>query len=296
MPRVDTRQLRPTLVVVGASTVMLTGLASAGAQVQVLPGTTTVLDITTSAETCFTDATSSGGIEPVKDCFPDADANPDTQLRVLAVSGLSDNPDTFFGQTVQAIGTLSQVIEIPVASTDPSSDVLPVQIATEVTWSGGTVVAGLDSTFAQVVATFQVRDVTDADDGPVVVSDTFLFERTDADFDIPLPDQGAVNAIADFLNLIDIVDISNSSGTDVTVLLARGRQYQIEIEAKCDVQVPILGFGACLFSSDLLDVLNLDLPTGNGFPALDNDGFSATNISVTVGSDPVQDLFLFGGL
>lgn len=291
---VDMRQRRVTPRVVGAAAFMLLGVASAQAQVEVLPGTTTVLDITASTETCVEDSSNgSGGIAPVTDCFADAGAGPDTQVRVVAASGFSDDPDSFFGQTVLAVGTLSQTIEIPVPDGGPFSDVLPVQIATEVAWSGGTVVFGIDSTFAQVVATFQVRDITDATDGPVVASDTFLFERTDADFDIPTgldPE-----AIAEFLNLIDIVDISNSTGTDVTVLLERGRIYQIEVEAKCDVQVPIVGFAACLFSSDLLTIVlpDLELPT-NGFPALDNDGFSASNISVTVGSDPVQDLFLFG--
>lgn len=291
MNHVDSRQMRTRRRGFVAAAVTFLGVAGAQAQTVVLPGTTTQIDISTTLERCVEDAPSTSGIPATTTCLADADALDGPPLRVLAASGLSSDPDSFFGQTVVSVATLFATIQIPVPAGGAYSPVLPVQIATEVTWSGGTVVAGIDSTFAQVVATFQVRDITDAaanPPGPVVASDTFLFERTDADFEIIIPDELSVSAIADFLNLINIVDISNSSGTDFTALLVRGRTYALELEAKCDVQVPIFGFGACLFSSDVLT--DLGLPDNDLFPALENDGFSATNISVTVGSDPVENL------
>jgi hypothetical protein len=49
-----------------------------------------------------------------------------------------------------------------------------------------------------------------------------------------------------------------------------------------------VGFAACLFSSDVSTLLNL--PSSDVLSALENDGFSATAISVTVASDPVENL------
>ncbi|MEE4376567.1 MAG: hypothetical protein V2J55_03530 [Candidatus Competibacteraceae bacterium] len=273
----------------GVAMTALLGATSVRAETLVVPGTTTEIDITASAGSCVTEEPVTGAIPATADCVANANASDGAPLRVLAASGLSSDPETFFGQNVLSVATLSSNIQIPVPSGGAYSSVLPVQIATEVAWSGGAIVAGIDSTFAQVAATFQIRDVTDAtvsDPGPVVASDDLLFERIDADFDIIIPEDAS--AVADYLNLIEIVDITNSSGTDITAYLVRGRTYAIEIEAKCDVQVPVLGFGACLFSSDVLTLLNL--PENALFPALNDDGFSATNISVTVASDPVQDL------
>lgn len=158
------------------------------------------------------------------------------------------------------------------------------------TWSGGTIVAGIESTFVQVVATLQVRDITDAtteSPGPVVASDTFLFERTDADFDITLPDAGIV------FPSFAVADISSSSGADVTALLRRGRTYRIELEAKCNVQVPVVGVGVCLFAKNPSEVLGFGT-VGNpaiGYDGWDNDGFTVSDITVAVGSDSLQDLF-----
>lgn len=272
---------------VGIVASLVLGGSVGQAQTLVSPGTTTIIPIANSANDCVQEASIVAGVQPVTTCS--ADATAPVPLQVLAASGISSDPDTFFGQTVVSIAKLIQNIQIPVPAQGAYSPALPVQIATEAAWSGGMVVAGLDSTFAQVVATFQIRDITDAtadNPGPVVASDTFLFERTDADFEISIPD----NALdfVDFLNLIDIVDVSNSSGTDITAFLVRGRTYAIELEAKCDVQAPIFGFGACLYSGNVLTALGL--PAGDLLTLVENDGFSATDITVTVASDPIQNL------
>ena len=283
MYRVRSNRALTTCRVFAAIAATLVGAATGQAQTVVLPGTTTVIDITTSAEDCFEDASVlTGVVQPVTECVSDAPAS--LPLQVLAASGISSDPNDFFGQTVLSVGKLIQEIQIPVPAGGAFSSSLPVQIATEVTWSGGMVVAGIDSTFAQVAGTFQVRDLTT---GLVVASNTFLFERADADFEISVPE--SPSDFLAFLNLIEVVDVSNSSGADITVFLVRGRTYAIELEAKCDVQVPILGFGVCLYSSNALSVLGL--PESDLFTAIDNDGFSATDITVTVGSDNVQDLF-----
>jgi hypothetical protein len=273
---------------IGAIALLCLGTAFAHAQSPdiVLPGTTTQLYIGESSENCsteFYDVYPFGGQEF---CFADADALDGPQLRVIAGS----RPDNCC-ESYASVATLSRSIQIPVPTSGPYSPMLPVQVATEVAWSGGTIVAGLASAFAQVVATFQIRDITDAtteSPGPVVASDTFLFERTDTDFQIPV--SSGVYAIADFVNLIEVVDISNSSGADVTAVLERGRTYRIELEAKCEVEVALAGFGICVFSKDMLTLLGLVSPAANGFPATDNDGFAVSDITVTVGSDPVQGL------
>jgi hypothetical protein len=276
---------------IGASALLCLGMASAFAQsadiVDVGPGTTTQLDIKESSEDCSTDASVPGGDAPTAVCSADADAPDGPQLRITALS----LPNTS-GQRALSVATLSRSIQIPMPTSGPYSPVLPVQIATEVAWSGGAIVAGIETTFEQVVGTFQLRDITDAateSPGPVVASDTFLFERTDADFEIPVPTD--YSGIAGFVNLVEFVDISNSSGADVTALLERGRTYRIELEAKCEVEVPYLGYGVCLFSKDAQALLpGLVTPAANGFPAWDNDGFAVSDITVTVGSDPVQGL------
>jgi hypothetical protein len=294
MHRIKWNHVMKAYTGVGAGALLFLGMASAYAQSPdiVLPGTTTQFDVLTSSEDCTTDAIDTGGIAPQAYCTADADALDGPQLRVIATSGLSTDPDSFFGQSVSSVANLSHSIQIPVPASGPYSQVLPVQIATEVAWSGGAIAAGIDTTLVQVVATFQVRDITDAtpeSPGLVVASDTFLFERTDADFEIPL--NADASALIDLVNTIDIVNISNSSGADVTALLERGRTYRIELEAKCDVQVPIVGFGVCFFSKDLLENISINIPFPN-FPALfENDGFSVSDITVAVGSDPLQDLF-----
>jgi len=268
---------------------MVLGTAIAYAQTDVFPGTSTVIDITTSAVDCMEDESDLGGgsVLPKTECYVEATA--DRSIQVLAASGISSDPNNFFGQTVVAAGRLIQTIQIPVPAEGAYSPSLPVQIATEATWSGGMVVAGIDSTFAQVSGTLQIRDVTNATvdaPGPVVASNTFLFERVDADFEIEIPSDAS--DFVSFLNLIEVVDISASSGVDITAILVRGHTYAVELEAKCDVQVPVVGFGVCLYSSNAL--VELGIPSSDLFAAVENDGFQFSDITVTVGSDNVENL------
>ena len=172
------------------------------------------------------------------------------------------------GQEAVAVATLINEISIPEAPASGGSDVLPVQIATEVNWSGVLLAAGVNSTFAQVVATLQARDM---ETNEVVASNTFLFERVDADLT---------------LNVIDALegmDLTNSSGADITALMKRGRTYRIEVEAKCHVSVPLMGAALCTF---------IDSPVG--LPGADDllggDGFDVKSITVTVAGDPVETL------
>ena len=263
----------------------------AGAQVIVAPGTTTVIDIGTSGTSCAeADSIGAGVLQPVTDCIADPNQADGLHMRVLAVSGLSQDPNTFFGQTVSSVARLLQPIQVPLSSEAGASPTVPVQIATQIAWSGGMIVAGIDSTFGQIIGTLQVRDVTDADQnnpGPLVASNTFLFERVDADLEIDIPD-GPISTFIQFFNLIEIEDLSSSTGADLTVFLKRGRNYVIEVEAKCDVQVPIFGFGACLFSNNVLNLLSL--PDSPLFAPIENDGFMVSDITVTVASDPLEGL------
>jgi len=288
---------------IGASALLCLGMASAHAQSVdiVLPGTTTQFDIASSSGNCSTKATTRCfnrysntteqciGANNYMTTICSADADPldnGPQLRVIAASSFSIYSNT----EVESIATLSRSIQVPVPTSGPYSTSLPVQVATEVAWSGGAIVAGFDLVNVQVIATFQIRDVTDAtaeSPGPVVASDTFLWERTDADLQVPF----GAGAVFTLVNLLpEFVDISNSSGTDVTALLERGRTYRIELEAKCVVDVPWAGWGVCLFSKDAPELLSLVTPVTTGFPAWDNDGFAVSDFTVTVGSDPVQGL------
>ena len=140
---------------------------------------------------------------------------------------------------------------------------------------------------AQVTATLQLRDVTDGATGPVIASDTFFTERFDSVFDLELPT--SFLGLADVLNQVDAIDVSNSSGSDVTALVQRGRTYRIELEVKCDVGAPVFGFAVCLFSGDDAST-ELDLAPDN--PLADvfaNDGFRVAPFEVTVDSDPVAE-------
>ncbi len=168
----------------------------------------------------------------------------------------------------KASATARLINEILITTADPGAEVLEVQIATEVSWSGVLVVGGVNSTFAQVVATLQVRDSTT---GLVVASDTFNFERQDAELTL------------DVLDAIDGVEITHSTGTEISALLVRGRTYSIEVEAKCDMAVPLLGGAVCSFFDGIVDV--------TGTAALfEGDGFDVGDITVTVASDPIAAL------
>lgn len=221
-----------------------------------------------------------------------ADPTLDSPLQVLAITGLllgfsTGDPDK--DQRVSSTATLINQIRIPEPVDGLFSEVLRVQVATEIRWGGGIVVTGVDSTYGQVSATLQVRDVTDAtvdDPGPVIASDTFLFERIDAFIDID--PSGGITKVLEILELLDLKDIANSTGSDVTAWLKRGRTYAIELQAKCQVGGVVLGFGLCTFTPDFLTELGIDAPPGVG-PLFEDDGFAVGDIHVTVASDPVQD-------
>ena len=213
-------------------------------------------------------------------------------LQVLAASAVSTQFQLFNGvftsiQNLDATARLFRDIQIPLPQEEPFLSTLRLQVATEAAWSGGFLVGGAPSTFAQVTATLQLRDVTDGATGPVIASDTFFTERFDSVFDLELPT--SFLGLADLLNQVDAIDVSNSSGSDVTALVQRGRTYRIELEVKCDVGAPVFGFAVCLFSGDDAST-ELDLAPDN--PLADvfaNDGFRVAPFEVTVDSDPVAE-------
>ncbi len=221
------------------------------------------------------------------------------QLQVRAISGATilDNAITPV-KNATSIARRIDVISITETPATGGSQTLPVQISTEVSWSGLMFAVGVNSTFAQVAATLQVRD---SETGEVIASDTFLFERVDADFDPALLE-------LDVLSSVDAKIIKYGSGSDITAYLKRGRNYIVEVEAKCEVSVPLLAGGAaCSFYSETPQVIS-DLVAL--FPQQQRDnpeseltaeqlgidkifqgqGFSVPNITVAVPSDPIEAL------
>lgn len=256
-------------VIFGFCSICLAFAPTAQAETSVPPGTSVVLSALDDL-TCDTSASGpdSGDSIPVSaNCLTnDEDSNVDPRhLDMSAWSGLSTE-EIPSGQRATAVATLINEISIPVASGYGGSEVLPVQIATEVSWSGILLAGGINSTFAQVVATLQVRNVSS---GNVVASNTFLFERVDADLTL------------DVIDAVEGIDITNSSGVDITALLIRGQTYTIEIEAKCDISVPLLGAAACSFWDGGFSIPGTDA-------LFDGDGFDVDDITVTVATDPVE--------
>ena len=72
-----------------------------------------------------------------------------------------------------------------------------------------------------------------------------------------------------------------ASYPQITAFLVRGRVYSIELEAKCDMNVPLLGAAVCSFFDAQLDIPGADA-------LFDGDGFDVGNITVSVESDPVE--------
>ena len=245
-------------IIVGFLGVALLGAIPVQAQTLIMPGESIVLNTADQAPVC---SGQDSGAPVTRDCQTNG-----RHLDVVVVSGISAD-ELLDPQTGSAIATLSNEILIPDSTT--GSQVLPVQIATEVSWSGALIVGGFNNTFAQVIATLQVRDTTT---GLVVASDTFLFERADATLTL------------DVLSIGSGARIANSTGTDITAFLVRGRTYAIEVEAKCDMAVPLLGAAACTF----FDNVNAgDLVFSSLFIG---DGFDIGAITVSVESDPVEQL------
>lgn len=267
---------------------------SSAQPVQLTPGSTTTIEIAGTTVDCSEVADVSGSNVqqfwiPNTGCL--ADQFGDQQLKVFAVSAFSTGVLGNFSslQNLNSTAKLIREITIPKPVVEPFLSTLRVQVATEVTWSGGLVAAGVASTYGQIIATLQVRDVTAAPTGPVVASNTFFSERFDAQLD--LPTGISLGGVVEALNLVDTVDVSNTSGADVTAFLERGRTYAIELEAKCDVGAPAIGFAFCVFAgSAVTDIGGTGLPSGNPFAdVFADDGFQVAPFEVTVESDPVQD-------
>jgi hypothetical protein len=273
--------------------------AGYGQTVELLnPGARTTLPVDSAQSDCATnqigDASNIVGI-PIVTCSDNPTA--DIQLQVLAASAGSarlqlppsgpGNPVIWTSiQNHDSSARLFRDIRIPVPEEEYFSSTLRLQVATEAAWSGGFVVGGAPSTYAQITATLQLRDVTDSETGPVIASDTFFVERFDSVFDLELPT--SVLDLADLLNQVDAIDVSNSSGSDITALVQRGRTYRIELEAKCDVGAPVFGFAFCLFAGDTA-AAGLGLEQGNPLSAVfANDGFQVAPFEVTVDSDPIE--------
>jgi hypothetical protein len=261
------RYSTPRIVILS---ILLAIVTTAQAVITINPGETVVLEIgddLTCQETLEGPLSSEDGIPLTGNCVTNEEdpmVDPRHQ-NIIAYTGLS-SVGLSEAQRASATARLINEFEIPVAPAGEGVEVLPVQIATEVTWSGILLAAGFNSTFAQVIATLQVRDIAT---GLVVASNTFLFERVDADLSL------------DVLDAIEAVDITNSSGADITALLVPGRTYSIEVEAKCDVSVPLIGAAVCSFFADP----ETDLPLIRDL--FGGDGFDVASITVTVDTDPV---------
>jgi hypothetical protein len=258
------------------------------------PGTRTTIAVASAQSDCATNQTITWqdkiALLPITTCSDNPAA--DIPLQVLAASAVSTQftlfNDIFTSiQNHDASARLFRDIQIPEPEQEYFSSTLRLQVATEAAWSGGFVVGGAPSTYAQMTATLQLRDVTDSETGPVIASDTFFVERFDSVFDLELPT--SVLGLTDLLNQVDAIDVSNSSGSDITALVQRGRTYRIELEAKCNVGAPVFGFAVCLFAGDTAAAelgLAPDNPLSDVFA---NDGFQVAPFEVTVDSDPIEE-------
>ncbi len=254
---------------------------TAQAQTDLVPGDTVVL-VQSDESPCVRDVinpTTSGLITNAHcEVIEEVGVDSKRHQNLFAHSGITLD-SSIFGQRAISTARLNNRIRIVDPPLGIGSEVLPVQVSTEVSWSGVLIAAGMYSTFAQVVATLQVRDMVTEE---VVASNTFLSERYDAETTLEaeeLPDSGA--------------DVTNSSGADVTALLLRGRIYAIEVEAKCEISVPLgVGVAVCSFYDigDLpaeYDIISESYGFGD---LLSGDGFDVANVTVSVGSDLVESL------
>ncbi len=135
-------------------------------------------------------------------------------------------------------GRLLNRFELEAPTTSPASATLPVQISTEINWDGVLYPYKiLPPSYAQITATLQVRDTTT---GEVVASNTFLYEHAASVMDLrPTPvldcDFTGDGIDCEFANPFDLlVSVNNSSGADLSAQLLRGREYTVEVEARCE--------------------------------------------------------------
>lgn len=190
-----------------------------------------------------------------------------------------------------AIGRIVSTFQIEAPTEEPAAASLPVQISTEVSWDGVLFpLASLPPIFSQFTGTLQVRDLTTQE---VVASNTFLFKRsgpTSAGDLILSCNQGgcSLSNPADFL-----VSLVSSTGADLKAKLLRGRDYAVEVEAKCDHTgnyrgsfagiSGVTGFpGGCFFGAGETASLN---SLTRGAANIDFDGMTVAPITITVGDD-----------
>ena len=187
-------------VVVPVLGAALLGTIPVQAQTLIIPGESIVLDTEDGAACEEQDS----GPPVQKLCrFKSGDMALVRNLNVTVVSGVTpEGEELLEPQTGAATTTMTNQVLIPNSPT--GIQILPVQIATEVSWTGYLIVGGFNNTFAQVSATLQIRNTTT---NQVVASDTFLFERADASLTLD-----AVEAISG-------AKLSNGTGTDITALL-----------------------------------------------------------------------------
>ncbi len=198
-----------------------------------------------------------------------------------------------------AAGRLINRFELAAPDTSPASDTLPVQVSTEINWDGILYpLKILPPTYAQVTATLQIRDTTTEE---VVASNTFLFENAASITD--LRPGGIVDCTSgtdidcELKNPFDLlVSVNNGTGADLSAELVRGREYTVEIEAKCEhtanfglegIWVFALPAG-CFFGAGETEDFN-DFTNQFGVDAL-FDGFTVAPITVTVGPDVVAQV------
>lgn len=230
-------------------------------------------------------------------------------LRVRAGSGLLFAVSTKPGEVVLfpsedpirygfAIGRIGTIIRIPAPGIgEVGAEVLATQISTEIDWAGllWNRKPSIPS-WTQVVGTLQVRDLTT---GLVVASNTFLNERLDLENNLPTDYfSGALNAFFGWTT------VRASTGADLTAQLLRGRDFRIEIEAKCEDLGPILlgtfqfpffsviGFvhgGGCFFG-DTADTLIVSFFNNPATRYNSGGGFHVGAVTVTVQDDVKAEL------
>lgn len=213
---------------------------------------------------------------------------------ILAVSSTPPPIEIVPGQDLirrgSATGQLFNLIQIEsLAAGEVGSETLPVQVSTEVSWDGMLWARSLlPPRHIQITGTLQVRDLTT---DLIVASNTFLFEQEQ----VGLPTFNFFSA--DIFR--GFVKRTGGTGVDVTAPLLRGRQYAVEVEAKCEdagvlaiVDALLFGFdvvgwaylGACYFDGSRVAAIGGgDFPLTIDFPG--GDGFEVAPFTVTVASD-----------
>ena len=148
-------------------------------------------------------------------------------------------------------------------SLSTSSNLVKAKVSTEIAYGGTLGVtlpfAGVEPAYASIVMTLQVRDLQT---NQVVASNTFVEERIHFDAAAEL-DAGDSNYI------------KGTTGADVLVLIKRGQEYQVEVEAVCQAEVPKFAFGTVYCDFNVDDR---------------NDGMWIKPITISVADDEVEKI------